>query len=132
MTCILRRAEIVQVGLNMTYMTTLGMHRRLFEGRHLVSNVNYIFLELHMPAFKFSKWMIISIELSSLLPHSFKNTVCCSPSVVVCEQNLFYSSCLEIKLNFPTRGRKLKFLNAWSQLFMYYTTDSTKPFVKKK
>ena len=31
-----RAEKIVQVGLTWTYMTTSGMHRRPFEGRHLV------------------------------------------------------------------------------------------------
>ena len=31
-----QRTEIIQVGLNMHHMSTSGMHRRPFEGRHLV------------------------------------------------------------------------------------------------
>ena len=31
-----QRAEIVQVGLNMHLYDDIGMHRRPFEGRHLV------------------------------------------------------------------------------------------------
>ena len=36
-----QRAEIVQAGLNMNLYDDIGMHRRPFEGRHLVWYLNY-------------------------------------------------------------------------------------------
>ena len=39
-----QRAEIVLVGLNMHFMTTSGMHRRPFEGRHLVGKLLQVLL----------------------------------------------------------------------------------------
>ena len=51
----------IQVGLNMHHMKTSGMHRRPFEGRHLVFFSHIILMQLNIKWHSYLKSTIIDL-----------------------------------------------------------------------